>query len=246
MDISLYPSLWWRQGQGDFRWAKCWCLFRALPIAVWIVAHGWDQPFIFERVSVLECYFGEYLECLFSLAKLMRFQGTTKKNGWRYRIRSYHQGPKWLIQDQTADEQFEDVCGVFGIPLDFEVSDVLGKLRAIPGEDFIQRMPELKWHTFRAVTDNEFVHEDLIQKMRDGTFAKNFRERRYRLLIGETENEVRTTAYLLLFTSLTELWQKAIFVFQGQCPSFRRRTATCAGKLLSFKCLPSSDASGKV
>jgi hypothetical protein len=55
--------------------------------------------------------------------------------------------------------------------------------------------------------------------MRDGTFAKSFRERGYRLLIGETENEVRTIAYLILFTSLTELWQKQYLYSKVNAPA---------------------------
>lgn len=66
-------------------------------------------------------------------------------------------------------------------------------LRRIPAEDFISKMSQLKWHTFRATTDGEIIQEDMMQKLRDGTVARVFKERGYRILIGETEVEVRST-----------------------------------------------------
>lgn len=83
--------------------------------------------------------------------------------------------------------------------------EIVERLRAIPAEEFIRRMPEFKWHTFRAVTDNEFINEDMIKKLRDGTFASAFRDRGYRLLIGETENEVGTSCPPIPFQAYRDM-----------------------------------------
>jgi hypothetical protein len=107
-------------------------------------------------------------------------------------------------------------------------------------------MPKFKWHTFRAVTDNEFIDEDMMKKLRDGTFASVFRDRRYRLLIGETENEVRIFFCVAQFSSkLTEI-SEAIPLFQGQCTRFQRGPTECVGKLLPLKCLSKSYTDGEV
>lgn len=55
---------------------------------------------------------------------------------------------------------------------------------------------DLKNHTFRPVTDGNFIHPDMHQYHTDGSFAAEFKKRKLRLLIGEVLNEeILYTAY---------------------------------------------------
>ncbi len=58
--------------------------------------------------------------------------------------------------------------------------------------DLVAALPKLKMSNFRAVTDEVVIHSDMLKRFEDGTFAKIFKERGYRLMTGETETEVRT------------------------------------------------------
>lgn len=49
-----------------------------------------------------------------------------------------------------------------------------------------------KIHTFRAVSDGVFVHRETYDQIRDGRFARKFKERDMAIIIGEVEKEVRS------------------------------------------------------
>lgn len=93
-------------------------------------------------------------------------------------------------QRNTATTQLEDVFAHFEISPSLPLSQRLDSLRKIDGAKLIESFHALRLHTFRAVTDGEFICGDMIEKFRDGTFARRFKEGRVRLLVGETENEV--------------------------------------------------------
>ncbi len=45
-------------------------------------------------------------------------------------------------------------------------------------------------HTFRAVTDGVFIRPDMMQKIEDGTFAREFWKRDMGVMLGEVDEEV--------------------------------------------------------
>lgn len=63
-------------------------------------------------------------------------------------------------------------------------------LRQVPSQDLVAALSSLRLNSFRAVTDQDFIHGDMIDLLRDGTVAKSFKSRGMRVLIGETETEV--------------------------------------------------------
>lgn len=101
----------------------------------------------------------------------------------------------------TATTQLENVFAHFQISPSLPLSQRLDGLRKIDGTKLIESFHKLRLHTFRAVTDGEFIRGDMIEKFRDGTFARLFKERGVRILIGETENEVCSSSPVLTLPS---------------------------------------------
>ncbi|CAI7587783.1 unnamed protein product [Penicillium glandicola] len=85
--------------------------------------------------------------------------------------------------------QFDEVCDHFGISKDLSGIERVDSLRNIPHEDLVAVMAKLDNHTFRPVTDELFIFNGFSNFHKTGAFAKQFRERRLRVLIGEVLNE---------------------------------------------------------
>ncbi|KAL7003891.1 hypothetical protein EMMF5_006569, partial [Cystobasidiomycetes sp. EMM_F5] len=48
---------------------------------------------------------------------------------------------------------------------------------------------KLRTHTFRPVSDGIFIHNNISKQFANGAFAKEFKNRRMKLLISETKHE---------------------------------------------------------
>ncbi|KAE9370532.1 alpha/beta-hydrolase [Stipitochalara longipes BDJ] len=95
-------------------------------------------------------------------------------------------------QPKTAEEaqpQFDELCQYFKIGFDLSGPGKLAELRKIKAHDLISAIKDLKYHTFRPVTDGIFIHTGMHKYHTDGSFAAEFKKRNLRLLIGEVLNE---------------------------------------------------------
>ncbi|KAI9375280.1 alpha/beta-hydrolase [Aspergillus egyptiacus] len=90
---------------------------------------------------------------------------------------------------EDCQPQFEELCEQFNIPSTTPGSEKMKRLREISGRDLCETIMKLKNHTFRPVTDGVFIHPGIFDYYRDGSFAREFRERGLRILIGEVLNE---------------------------------------------------------
>lgn len=88
-----------------------------------------------------------------------------------------------------VEEQFDEVCQYFSIPLDASPEKKLSQLRGFSEKQLVQCLGHLKHHTFRPVTDDLFFHSDMIEFIAGGKFAAEFLKRRMKLLIGEVAHE---------------------------------------------------------
>lgn len=68
--------------------------------------------------------------------------------------------------------------------------DQLDSLRQASHQDLVAALSSLRLDSFRAVTDQEFIHGDMIERLRDGTLANGFKDRGMRIIIGEADTEV--------------------------------------------------------
>jgi hypothetical protein len=64
-------------------------------------------------------------------------------------------------------------------------------MRNLPADGLVAALSKMKMSNFRAVTDNDMIHESMTRQFQNGEFGRRFAERGYRLLVGETETEVR-------------------------------------------------------
>ena len=94
--------------------------------------------------------------------------------------------PRPLAETQP---QFEEVCDYFKIPKTLSGAEKLSALRQIDAYDLVAAIKDLKNHTFRPITDEDFIHSGMIEYQRSGEFAKEFKKRGMKLLIGEMLNE---------------------------------------------------------
>jgi carboxylesterase type B len=83
------------------------------------------------------------------------------------------------------------VLDVFKVDPLVSRQEQLDYLRKIPHQKLVEGLSLLRLDSFRAVTDQDFIHADMIERLRDGTMARGFKDRGMRIIVGETETEVR-------------------------------------------------------
>ncbi|KAH7029874.1 Alpha/Beta hydrolase protein [Microdochium trichocladiopsis] len=88
-----------------------------------------------------------------------------------------------------AEPQFDELCTHFSIPSILPAAERLSKLRDVSAEDLVAALEKLENHTFRPVTDDIFIHDGMVQYLSSSEFGLAFKERGYKLLIGEVLNE---------------------------------------------------------
>lgn len=97
------------------------------------------------------------------------------------------------LPSKTLDEveslgQLRDLCRKVGIKEELNDEDKLKELRKIDGEKLVQLLPQMQFHTFRAVDDQSgngggFVRSDWIQSMKSGEFGKWCKENGIRIMM---------------------------------------------------------------
>lgn len=94
--------------------------------------------------------------------------------------------PKTLVECQ---DQFDELCQFFNISKDSSGVEKLAALRQTGSKELVDAIMKLKHHTFRPVTDSSFIQPGMIDYHRSGEFAKEFKRRNFKILIGEMLNE---------------------------------------------------------
>jgi carboxylesterase type B len=94
--------------------------------------------------------------------------------------------PKSLEESQ---DQFKEFLTALHIPLGLRPSEKLAKLRQLPAKTLIEANNKIKIHQFRAVTDGEFVRQDLLKEFDNGKFAQRLERRGVKIMMGECSEE---------------------------------------------------------
>jgi carboxylesterase type B len=94
--------------------------------------------------------------------------------------------PKSLRDGQS---QLEELCGYFGLPLGLSAKEKLAELRKQSWRDLLQATSNLQNHTFRPVTDNILIHDEMVEYVNSANFASDFKNAGFRLLSCEVLNE---------------------------------------------------------
>ena len=90
---------------------------------------------------------------------------------------------------QEAQIQYDELLSQLNIPSDMPKANKLSKLRSLKPEALLAAVPGMKYHQFRATSDDKFVSSALFRSIDDGTFARQMRSRGIKLLIGECADE---------------------------------------------------------
>lgn len=119
-----------------------------------------------------------------------RGQMEESKRGHFQRIMMYSNAiPAQPKKIADCEEQFDELCDFFSIPRDTSNTRKLSVLRDIPSKDLVNAIMKLRNHTFRPVTDDEFIHDSMIAHFKSGGFAAEFKRRGLRLFMSEMLNE---------------------------------------------------------
>ena len=85
--------------------------------------------------------------------------------------------------------QFDELIANFRISPMVSAREMIAALRKIPFEALVNAIPSLKFHTFRATTDNSFVSSKFLSSIHDGSFAARLKENGTSLMLGEVADE---------------------------------------------------------
>ncbi|KAJ9097477.1 hypothetical protein QFC19_006746 [Naganishia cerealis] len=94
--------------------------------------------------------------------------------------------PKSLLDVQP---QFAELLAVHGISPTLTAAEKLDALRKIDAGTLMEKVKQMKAHTFRTVADGKFFPRDLMQRFGRGEFAKEFEKRGMSILVGEVLHE---------------------------------------------------------
>ncbi|KAJ8074798.1 hypothetical protein PM082_019123 [Marasmius tenuissimus] len=90
---------------------------------------------------------------------------------------------------EDVQPQFNELVQACGIPYSLSGSEKLGRLRAIPAFDLIDKIMTLSAHTFRPIRDGHFFPLNLFDRYLAGDFAREFKQRELQVFIGEVRDE---------------------------------------------------------
>jgi carboxylesterase type B len=80
------------------------------------------------------------------------------------------------------------------IPTSLPATEKLSLLRQIPSSSLISSLSQLKYHTFRAVTDGSFIPTTFLSSIHDGSFTTLLAEHNVSIILGEVSNEANLYA----------------------------------------------------
>ena len=94
------------------------------------------------------------------------------------------------VSSDPINSQWNELCQVTGITTDSKSpSEILAALRDVPIEKLVSAIHELKLHTFRTCTDNDFVSTNFLQDLHNGNFTAKVAEGGVRIIVGEVADE---------------------------------------------------------
>ncbi|KAL0261950.1 hypothetical protein SLS55_003385 [Diplodia seriata] len=106
------------------------------------------------------------------------------------RVIMWSNGPGMQPKSQgAAQEQFDELLTVLGIPLSLPAHEKVERLGALPPRRLLAAIPKMQRHQFRAVVDDAFVRKNLYVDIDNGDFGWRMRARGVALMTGECRDE---------------------------------------------------------
>ncbi|OJJ83901.1 putative carboxylesterase [Aspergillus glaucus CBS 516.65] len=88
-----------------------------------------------------------------------------------------------------AQSQFNALLTTLNISPTLPDSEKLARLRALDPDTLLNAATSTQFHQYRPTSDGAFVSQDLFKSLANGEFARRFRERGIKVLLGETRDE---------------------------------------------------------
>ena len=85
--------------------------------------------------------------------------------------------------------QFDELCSVLSISALANPAEKLQLLRGIHSTELVEANSKLKFHTFRASTDNGFIPDTFLKSIHDGSFTTKLAEHGVQVMLGEVKDE---------------------------------------------------------
>lgn len=85
--------------------------------------------------------------------------------------------------------QYDELISCLNLPSNLSNTERLRELRSMRPEKLLAAVSGMKYHQFRATSDNKFVSSSLFESIDNGTFAQRMRRHGIKLLIGECADE---------------------------------------------------------
>lgn len=89
----------------------------------------------------------------------------------------------------ATSEQFAELCNYFKVPKSVSADEKMRLLREVPASDLVRSLSTLKYHTFRACTDNFFIPKHFLDSIHSGKFASQLRAHNVPVMLGEVSDE---------------------------------------------------------
>ncbi|CAI6314478.1 unnamed protein product [Periconia digitata] len=96
------------------------------------------------------------------------------------------------MQPKSLDEaqlQFDELITMLEIPADMSPAEKLATLRTLDPQTLINASARMKYHEFRGVTDDTFIHQSLLAELYNGKLAEVMKRRNVKLMMGECRDE---------------------------------------------------------
>lgn len=88
-----------------------------------------------------------------------------------------------------AQSQFNALLTTLNIPTTLPDSEKLSRLREIDPGTLLTAATSTQFHQYRPASDGTFVSRGLFKSLENGEFARHFKDRNIKLLLGETRDE---------------------------------------------------------
>jgi carboxylesterase type B len=94
--------------------------------------------------------------------------------------------PKALSE---AQQQFDDLVAVLGIPKSLNGPEKVERLRQKSSQELVTALQNMKQKFVRPMLDGDFISKDLFQSLYDGTFGSRMKELGIKIMIGDLTQE---------------------------------------------------------
>ncbi|KAF5243236.1 hypothetical protein FANTH_8245 [Fusarium anthophilum] len=93
------------------------------------------------------------------------------------------------VSSPALEAQVDELLTECGISTDLSPQEKVDALRKVPSETLIEAVHRMKQHTFRAITDDDFVNANFLVDVNSGEFGRLLASQGVDIMLGEVADE---------------------------------------------------------